>query len=412
MDKIHYEEMQKNLENMLQTDMLFDKKIYLFGHCNATETLTDLLFEKGLSICAILDNNEKKQGNTYRNIPITTPQEILAEVPERVIVCIAARAYEAMTQQLRSMGYMGKIYKMVEYDSFAEYSLTKDTIKRKKERLERGLIQHNTLSQKYPGYMKILCPFNALGDVCFVMSYLPYFLAEREITRCVICVTGQSCAQVVKLFGEYPVMVFSQKEMDEIIQAALYTEDKNSFIAHQDRPYVVNLHRALYVKKIPLEQIYCCGVFGLPKETKPYKPTCWKPYADLNRIPKGKSVILSPYARSVTALPDRIWQQIVEDYTKRGLSCFTNVSGDEKPLEGTLPITPHLAEVQPLVEHAGTFIGIRSGLCDVLRYANCEKTALYPDYNYCDTKWKAIDMYALEGWKNLVVEDGFVWRKD
>ena len=411
MDKAYYEEMCENLKNIFQTGALKDKKLYLFGHCNATETLADELIDKGLPVCAILDNNEKKHGMTYRNISIISPQEILSEVPGDSVVCIAARAYEAMAQQLRSMGYLDPIYKMVEYDSYAEYSLSEETLRRKRERLERGLARHDRLSEKYPGYMKIFCPFNALGDVCFAMSYLPYFLTARGIGACVVCVIGNACAQVVKLFGDDPVEIFSQKEMDETIQAALYTEDKNSFIAHQDRPYVVNLHRALYVKKIPLEQIYCCGVFGLPKETEPCKPTCWRPYADLDRIPEGRSVILSPYAKSVTALPHHVWEQIVDYYGERGCQCFTNVAGDEKALPGTLPVSPKLAEVQSLVEHAGAFVGIRSGLCDILRYAKCEKTALYPDYNYCNTKWKAIDMYVLEGWKNLVVKDDFVWKK-
>ncbi len=412
MDKAHYEEMCENLGNMFQNGVFSGKRLYLFGHCNATETLADVLLEKGISVCAILDNNEKKQGSAYRNIPITAPQTILSEVSGSSLVCIAARAYEAMAQQLKNMGYTDSIYKMVEYDSFAEYSLSEETIKRKRERLERGITRFNKLSEKYSGYMKIFCPFNALGDICFTMSYLPYFLAAREIAECVVCVIGQACAQTVRLFGDYPTEIFSQKEMDETIQAVIYTEDKNSFIAHQDRPYVVNLHKALYIKCIPLEQIYCCGVFGLPKGTKPYKPTFCKTYEDMEKIPKGKSVILAPYAKSVTALSNNVWEQIVEYYIERGYKCFTNVAGDEKPLPGTLSVSPKLAEVQPLVEHASTFIGIRSGLCDVLRYADCEKIALYPDYNYCDTKWKAIDMYALEGWENIVVKDGFLWKKN
>ena len=45
-----------------------------------------------------------------------------------------------------------------------------------------------------------------------------------------------------------------------------------------------------------------------------------------------------------------------------------------------------------------------------LRTARAEKTALYSDYNYCDTRWKAIDMYHLEGWENIVVKEGFQWK--
>ena len=159
------------------------------------------------------------------------------------------------------------------------------------------------------------------------------------------------------------------------------------------------------MKCIPLEQIYCCGVFGLPADTKPVKPKAEKQrqYCGLQDICKGKAVILSPYAKSVTALPERIWQDIVQYYKDKGYQCFTNAVGNEQVLEGTLRISPAICELQSVVEYAGTFIGIRSGLCDVLKYAQCKKTVFYPDYNYSDTRWKAIDMYALKGWKNIVI---------
>jgi hypothetical protein len=235
-------------------------------------------------------------------------------------------------------------------------------------------------------------------------------LKKRHIDRCVIAVVGNACGEVVKLFGNYAVEILSQKNMDEMIQAVLYNDDQNAFIAHQDRPYVVNLHKALYIKCIPLEKIYCCGVFGLPKDTRPYKPVNMKTFNGICHIKKGKAVIFAPYAKSVTALPDSLWSDIVNSYMARDYQCFTNVSGDEKPLKGTQPISPKLNEIQSLVEYAGTFIGIRSGLCDVLKYASCRKIALYPDYNYCDTKWKAIDIYSLEGWKNIEVKDDYIWK--
>ena len=168
---------------------------------------------------------------------------------------------------------------------------------------------------------------------------------------------------------------------------------------------------SVYVKCIPLEQIYCCGVFGLPKDTQPVRPSAEKlrQYPDLKSISKGNAVIFSPYAKSVTALPAEFWVGAVQHYKEKGYQCFTNVAGEEQPLPGTLEIRPAIAEIQSVAEHAGTFMGIRSGLCDVLRYADCKKIALYPDYNYCDTKWKAIDMYALDGWENIVVKDGFQW---
>lgn len=407
MDRLHYEEMVSSLDGLIEEHAIQDKTIYLFGHCNATEELVDLLLDRGFDVAAILDNNASKHETTYRGIAIKAPQEILKEKDNDVIVCIVARAYAAMAAQLERLDYRGAIRKLVDYNSYSEYSLSADTIERKRRRVESGIVLLEALNQKHPSCLKIFCPFAALGDIYIMMSYLPHFLEKRNKKQCVICVVGNACAQVVQLFGNYSVEKFSQKDIDETIQAALYTNDSNAFIAHQDRPYVVNLHKALYMKCIPLEQIYCCGVFGLPINTIPYKPEQLKQYSNLEQIEEGKAVILSPYAKSVTALPETFWKKIVDSYLERGYQCFTNVAGDEQPLTGTMSISPSIAEIQSVVERAGSFIGIRSGICDVLKYAKCKKTALYPDYNYSDTKWKAIDMYRLEGWENIVVKNDF-----
>lgn len=236
-----------------------------------------------------------------------------------------------------------------------------------------------------------------------MMSYLPHYMKKRAIEKCVVGVVGNACAQVARLFGFCLVEAFSQKDMDETIQAALYEQDAHTFIPHQDRPYVVKLSRALYVKPISLEKMYCCGVFGLPWGTKPYEPMNFTEYEGLKTMQDGKAVIFSPYAKSVTLFPDAVWKQVVAYYADKGYQCFTNVAGEEKPLAGTIAISPGISEIKSVVEHAGTFVGIRSGLCDVLRNASARKIALYPDYNYSDIRWRAIDIYLFAGWKNIVI---------
>lgn len=399
----------KELEN---TEAIQGKQIYLFGHCNATEELADLLLEHQYRPIAILDNNIVKCGNNYKGIPIVLPQDILSDMQENSIVCIVARAYAAMSDQLKRLGYKGMVRKLVDYNSFADYSLSDETIRRMQERVSRGIIIKREQEQEYPDYFNILCPFSALGDIFLTMSYLPHFIEKRKIPRIVVCVIGTACAKVVSLFGMYKVKIYKQKDMDELIQACLYTKDKNFFIAHQDRPYVINLHKALYIKCILLEKIYCCGVFGLPTNTKPVRPVLWSSYPNLEKIRIGKSVIFSPYAKSVTLISKKVWDNIVAYFLAKEYECFTNVVGDETPLAGTKAISPQIDELKSVVEQAGTFVGIRSGLCDVIKYAECDKIALYPDYNYCDTKWKAIDIYSLDGWKNIVVNEDFIWEKN
>ena len=399
----HYRAMKENLEEIERAGMLEHRRIYLFGHCNATEELADLLLDRGYAVTAILDNNAVKHGNVYRGIMIQPPELVAGEEGAETIVCIVARAYAAMAEQLRRIGYRGIVRKLVDYNSYADYSLSEETIKRMTLRRQRGEVLFAGLKDKYLEHFLILCPFAALGDIYIMMSYLPHFMKKRGISQCAVGVIGNACAQVVRLFGSYPVESMSQKDMDETIQAALYERDARTFIPHQDRPYVVKLSNALYLKPIPLEQMYCCGVFGLPWGTRPCEPEGFMEYGDLDRIREGEAVIFSPYAKSVTALPDSVWARVVAHYKDKGYQCFTNVAGEEQPLAGTVAISPRILEMKSVVERAGTYVGIRSGLCDVLKNVDARKIALYPDYNYSDTKWKAIDIYALDGWENIVV---------
>ncbi len=416
MEISQYESMASNLDALAAAGGLEKKSIYLFGHCNATEKLAELLLQRGLPVRAVLDNNEAKQGSFCCGIPITAPEAVMEEPGGGSLVCIAARAYEAMREQLRRMGYDGEVVRLVDYNSYAEYSLSEETVERRRKRMEDGMGLKRRLEEMYPKVFKVLCPFPALGDVFLAMSYLPYFLEKRNVRKCMIGVVGDACGQVAELFCQegQRIEVLAQKDMDILAQACLYGRDGNFYIAHQDRPYVVNLHKALYVKCIPLEQIYCCGVFGLPQNTRPLRPRTDRlsQYLAPNSVEKGNSVIFSPFAKSVPVFPAAFWSDIVKYYKDKGYSCFTNVAGKEHPLPGTLGISPDISQMQSAVEYAGTFVGIRSGLCDVIKYAKCRKIALYPDYCYCDTRWKAIEMYALEGWENIAVKDGFRWERD
>lgn len=417
MEKKLYDEMVENINTMAEEINLAEKKIFLFGHCNATLELIDLLDNKGYKTTAILDNSDVKQGLEYKGAVVVYPKQIVemaGEDPEAdFIVLITSRFYPAMLRQLRELGYKGPVRKIIDYNTYAEYSLSEDTISRMKARERHGAELLKELSRKYDRYFKVFCPFNALGDIYFMISYWPAFAKKRNVDRVVFCVPNHVLADVIHMFGDYSVEAYEQKELDAMIQSVIYTQDENCFIAHQDRPYVINLSKALYIKKIPLEQIYCCGVYGLPKDTVPAKPEFNRQvYRDIDSIPEGKAVVFSPYAKSVTAIDSKVWQDAVRYYNSEGYKCYTNVVGDEKPLAGTEAISPSLLEMRSVVERAGTFVGIRSGLCDILREAKAKKIALYPDYNYSDTKWKAIEMYNIEQFEyNLLATEVIEWAK-
>lgn len=281
MDTSHYNEMKKEYQE--QKDSLAGFMIYVFGQCEASEKLIDLLENDKYHALGIIDNNSRKYGLDYKGIPVISPNQFIRENNTNgglSVVLIASRAYESMASQLRRLGYDGMIRKMVNYNTFADYSLSVNTIQKMTERKNHGEEKLKYLHEKYKNDLLILCPFPALGDITFVMSYLPYYLSQKRhivkeskeypVKGYRICVVGKACGEVVKIYNGTGADVLAQNDMDEIIQAAVYTNDKNAFIPHQDRPYFVNLHRALYEKCIPLEQIYRDGIFGLSVKCLPW----------------------------------------------------------------------------------------------------------------------------------------------
>ena len=416
MEKMLYDEMVECVTRIDKEMCLSQKRVFVFGHCNATFELIDLLYSKGIKTAAILDNSEIKQGKTYNGVVVISPSQFVKMTKDlsdiQTVVLIASRFFSSMEQQLRELGFQGSILKVVEYNTYSMYSLSRQDIDKMLERERYGDEVLSKLLIKFENYFIVFCPFNALGDVYFMMSYWSAFAKARNITNVVFCVVSKVLTEVVHMFGDYYVEVYKQNDLDAMIQSVLYRKNINAFIAHQDRPYIIELTKALYVKMISLEKIYCCGVYGLPENTKPVVPNCnMYVYKGLDTIPEGKAVIFSPYAKSVIPIEPKVWEEAVAFYNKKGFKCYTNTVGDEKPLLGTDAISPSLLEMRSVVERAGTFVGIRSGLCDVIREAKAKKIALYPDYYYSDTRWRAIDIYKIEKFEyNLLATEEIKWE--
>lgn len=412
MDKQHEYEMRKNLEELMEQGMEAGCPIYVFGHCEASLVLVMLLKEQGYTVQAILDNNEAKLGLVCEGVPVEKP----GVLPANAVVFIVSRYYEAMARQLRQLGFQGSIRKLINYNTYSNYSLEPDVVEMMQTRIEQGTELLKQVSVNYPNHFRVFCPFEALGDIYYMRAYWSAYARKHHIEQVVFCVTSNTLRDVIRLFGDEPVIVYRQTMLDAMIQAALYTRASDVLIAHQDRPYVVQLSKALYVKKLTLEQMYCCGVYGLAKETIPEKPfttrqikTSAAPIAGMDIRAKG--VIFAPYAKSVIALEPRIWEEAVAYYKGKGYQCYTNVAQGQQALPGTTAISPPISKLCSVVEQAGTFIGIRSGLCDVIQEAKAKKIALYPDYYYCDTKWKAMDIYYLEQFDyNLLATEEIAWE--
>lgn len=123
-------------------------------------------------------------------------------------------------------------------------------------------------------------------------------------------------------------------------------------------------------------------VLGLSEKIRFKKPVFRKLDDKMKReleekgIIKDKTVVIAPEANSVTRLSEKFWNGVIKELEKRGFKVFVNcISKNNYAAEN---IFFSYWESVPLIEFAGCFIAIRSGLCDIVSSAKAKKIILYP----------------------------------
>lgn len=394
--------MRARVDGLLKSGALTGKAVYLFGHCRASEELAGYLLENGVRVAAMLDNNKAKHGMACGPVTVTPPEVLDAADASQCVVLIAARAHASMAAQLKRMGFGGRVFEVAQADTFSEFSLAEDVWRSRLQRARRGADTLARIRSTLPAAHLVICPYNAMGDVYQALSFLPAYCQKRRLSETAVLVTGRACAQTAELFEIKNIVELDETQMDELVQAAVFLREDNCLIAHHDRPYTNDMIRYLSVGFLSFADFYRIGVYGLDRHTAPCVPTGGLPYAGTQRLKKGRTLILSPYAKSVVKLPDAFWTQLAEEYRRDGFDVYTNVAGDERPVEGTEPFSAPVREMAAAVEYAGRFIGLRSGLCDVLSAARCKKTVVFPDCCYSAYPVKAADFFAMPDWEQLV----------
>ncbi|MDR1132650.1 MAG: hypothetical protein LBL05_00720 [Synergistaceae bacterium] len=317
MEQRYKAEMIRVLDARLAARSFDGRAVLLFGHCNATEETADYLLSRYVTPAAILDNSTAKQGQNYREIPITPPEIVRNYTAENSIVLIATRFFAEMSAQLRRLGYDGEIVQVVEYNSFAEYSLSDDTLRRKTARMMRGAETLKNIRDQYPAQHLIICPNKALGDVYWAMVFLPAYRAKRGIGEVAVVVAEDGCRQVAEMFGAGRIVTLSPTEMDEFTQAVIYTREDNCIFAHHDRPYTDNIIKYLDKHFMSFIDYYRFAVYCLPRETEPAAPANLQPFDGGGTLQKGHSVILAPCAKSVTQMPAAFWENLAAEWAAR-----------------------------------------------------------------------------------------------
>ena len=103
-----------------------------------------------------------------------------------------------------------------------------------------------------------------------------------------------------------------------------------------------------------------------------------------HHLKKGRTLLVAPYAghHDMMGIPPSYYEEIVATYQKSGFTVCTNIDfqGIEREIRGSIPLYIPYKFVQAFCAAGGYFLGVRSGLCDIIAAVQkCRMVVLYPD---------------------------------
>jgi hypothetical protein len=380
MDNYAKAKLRQKINKLVRGKKLNSKRIVLFGASIASKEIKNCLAEHGYSPFAVVDNDPRKIGNECLCLTIREPEELLLPFnDDYVILMCSAAFYREMLFQLGEMGY--KKNKQVfslnfniddSLKIFGYYTLRKI----------RALYYHLRLAKN--DCVIFVAPYTGIGDIYLVGLFFKEYLKRNNISEYVFIVVSGACKKAAEMFGIENIRVIKPKIADDLTQLNKSLRTQKKIITLNDGWSTDAIQWIRGYKALDFAKMFRYFVFdfddNVQYELPPRKN--WQSEIDelfkKHNLLKGKTVMLSPYSNTLFELPDDFWENIVGHCKQLGYSVCTNCAAkNEKPVEGTEAVFFPLGMAIDFVEAAGCFIGIRSGLCDIISSAKAKKIILY-----------------------------------
>jgi hypothetical protein len=369
------------------------KRIMIFGVSESSRIIKDYLDFEGISACAVLDNDARKAGGVVFGLPVGLPGELLVPYDSSCVILIDSQYQAEIVRQLAELGYRDGVFGL--YRSNEMFEFDHATSREAAAHFARSLGQaalgyalYRRIAGRYRDHAILMCPYTGIGDVYLIGLYLRQYLEKERIGRYVLLVVNKGCYRTAKLFQMENVLQVSRTAMFRLKKAGLAFGGRLAPIRLMNDSFVYTngLWLARGLRGLNFAQMFKACVFRLGDGAAPEFP----PRPGRSRLVdeffrerglrERRTVILAPYATTLfNVVPMPVWERLAARLLGMGYSVCTNSSGAGEPaVAGTQPAFFPISHVAEMAERAGWFIGVRSGLCDIVSGAACVKIILYP----------------------------------
>jgi hypothetical protein len=379
MDNFAKEKLTKKIKRIYNKGIFNNKKIVLFGVSPAAKEIKNALAKLGYEPESVIDNDPRKIGTKCMGMTVCTPEDRLAPFDKDAVILIISHAYfKEMSYQLSTMGYKERKnffvlnYKIDDRLRSFYYMLF---------RLCRGFFAYKKLMKT--GCEKIfIAPYTGTGDIYLAGLYFEDYLKKNHIENYVFVVVSGACKRVTKIFDIKNVVIIQPRIADELIIINTFFHKNLGIITLNDGWN----HSKQWLRGyngLNFEKVFRYFVFGFDDNYSLRHPTLPDRQAEVDEIftkyglVKHKTVVLAPYSNTLFDLPQSFLEEIARIAAGKGYEVCTNCAGEEKPVKGTKAVFFPLDIAKQFLDNCGVFIGVRSGLCDIISNSSCKKIIFY-----------------------------------
>lgn len=374
---------KRRINRLDRRGLLNGKRIVLFGASISSKYIKTCLLELGYKPSSIIDNDSRKIGNLCMNFVVDKPEEVLLPFDgETAILLYSPGFYREITRQLEQYGYKSRksihVLNLKVNDSlkiFAYFTLLR----------LRGIRWYNKLMRGTDANTKLfIAPYTGTGDIYLAGLFFNEYLRRNNITDYVFVVVTGACKKVAEMFNINNIRVVTPQISDDIINLEKALKIKLNIIVLNDGWGADARQWIRGYKELNFEKVFRYFVFGFDDnvafELPPHQDNSAAVDALFEKysLLKEKTVVLSPYSNTLFELPDDFWEEIAAHFTERGYTVCTNcAAASERPVKGTREVFFPFGIAVDFLNAAGCFIGIRSGLCDIISSSICRKVIIY-----------------------------------
>ena len=383
------EEIRCNL-NKLDRKGILVRPIILFGYSDNSLFLMDELEQRGHTVTGFIDNNPAvcgKLASVGSKLKVELAEHFLENYNSEYIFLIVSRFFTEMKKQLEAHGYTEgrNIFRLVLMEDVSLWQhIDEENFLKKREQVLKGYEIYSKLLEIYPKHCIMVNPVGSIGDVYLMGCYVKKFLEKKPDT--IFIFSSNTMVKLAKDIGFCKVKYCSAEEIECILLYAriMGFDNQNIQLLHTG-VLTYRIWSRLLTKLNYTWLSHYRELFDISPETAPLFPDISveckervQSFYEVNHLKKGKTVVLAPYANTIRNFPVAFWKTLTASLKASGYSVCTNVANEqEKPIEGTIPLIMGLNEMKEALEYAGYFIGIRSGLCDIVGNCGCKKFILY-----------------------------------